>query len=42
MPVIFVGHGSPMNAMKEIAKRIPKPEVIIRYLLIGLPKVQKL
>lgn len=38
MPVIFVGHGSPMNAIedneysrtwKEIAKRIPKPEVII-------------
>lgn len=38
MPVIFVGHGSPMNAIedneysrswKEIVKRIPKPEVII-------------
>lgn len=38
MPVIFVGHGSPMNAIedneysrtwRDIAKRIPKPEVII-------------
>lgn len=38
MPVLFVGHGSPMNAVednrytrtwREIAKRIPKPEVIL-------------
>lgn len=38
MPVLFVGHGSPMNAIednsysrtwKEIAKRIPKPKAII-------------
>lgn len=38
MPVVFVGHGSPMNAIedneysrtwKSIAKRIPKPEVIL-------------
>jgi 4,5-DOPA dioxygenase extradiol len=38
MPVVFVGHGSPMNAIenneysrawKELVKRIPKPEVII-------------
>lgn len=38
MPVLFVGHGSPMNAIedneytrawREIAKRIPKPEAII-------------
>jgi len=38
MPVIFVGHGSPMNAVQDneysrtwrnIAKKIPKPEVII-------------
>ena len=38
MPVIFIGHGSPMNAIedndftkgwKEIAKRIPKPKAII-------------
>ncbi|NMA65098.1 MAG: 4,5-DOPA dioxygenase extradiol [Clostridiaceae bacterium] len=38
MPVIFAGHGSPMNAIedndysrtwRDIAKRIPKPEVII-------------
>ncbi|NMB44465.1 MAG: 4,5-DOPA dioxygenase extradiol [Clostridiales bacterium] len=38
MPVIFVGHGSPMNAIednnytkswKDIAKKIPKPEAII-------------
>jgi len=38
MPVLFVGHGSPMNAIedndysrtwKQIAKRIPRPEVIL-------------
>ncbi|WP_333782649.1 4,5-DOPA-extradiol-dioxygenase [Lutispora thermophila] len=38
MPVLFVGHGSPMNAIedndyskawKSIAKKIPKPEVIL-------------
>lgn len=38
MPVLFVGHGSPMNAIedntytrtwKEIAKKIPKPKAII-------------
>lgn len=38
MPVVFVGHGSPMNAIenndytrgwKEIAERIPKPKAII-------------
>lgn len=38
MPVVFVGHGSPMNAIEDneyprtwrsIAKRIPRPEVII-------------
>ncbi len=38
MPVLFVGHGSPMNAIednnytktwKSIAERIPKPEVIL-------------
>lgn len=38
MPVLFVGHGSPMNAIedneyvrtwKEIAKKIPKPEAIL-------------
>ncbi len=38
MPVLFVGHGSPMNAIEDnnytrtwcsIAKRIPKPEVIL-------------
>lgn len=38
MPVIFIGHGSPMNAIqdnqysrewKEIAKKIPKPTAII-------------
>ncbi len=38
MPTIFVGHGSPMNAIedneysrtwREIAKRIPKPDVIL-------------
>ena len=38
MPVIFVGHGSPMNALednaytrswKQMADRIPKPEVIL-------------
>ncbi len=38
MPVLFVGHGSPMNAIedndytrawREIAERIPKPEVIL-------------
>ncbi len=38
MPVFFVGHGSPMNAIednqytrawKEIAKKIPKPDVIL-------------
>lgn len=38
MPVIFVGHGSPMNAIedntytrawKEMAKKIPKPKAII-------------
>lgn len=38
MPVLFVGHGSPMNAIEdnnytkgwvEIAKRIPKPKAII-------------
>lgn len=38
MPVLFVGHGSPMNAIednpytrtwKDIAKRIPRPEVIL-------------
>ncbi|MDD4752633.1 MAG: 4,5-DOPA dioxygenase extradiol [Desulfitobacteriaceae bacterium] len=38
MPVVFIGHGSPMNAIEDndysrvwrsIAERIPKPEVII-------------
>ena len=38
MPVIFIGHGSPMNAIEdndytkgwiEMAKRIPKPKAII-------------
>jgi len=38
MPVLFVGHGSPMNAIedndysrtwREIAQRIPRPEVIL-------------
>lgn len=38
MPVIFIGHGSPMNAIedneysrswKEIAKKIPKPKAIV-------------
>ena len=38
MPVIFVGHGSPMNAIEDndysrtwqsLAKRIPRPEVIL-------------
>lgn len=38
MPVVFIGHGSPMNAIenndytegwKEIAERIPKPKAII-------------
>lgn len=38
MPVLFVGHGSPMNAIednaytrtwREIAERMPKPEVIL-------------
>lgn len=38
MPVIFVGHGSPMNAIedniysrtwKEIAEKIPKPKIIL-------------
>ena len=38
MPVLFVGHGSPMNAIednqfsrswKEIARKIPKPEAIL-------------
>ena len=38
MPAIFVGHGSPMNAIednvyskswRDIAKRIPKPKAII-------------
>ncbi len=38
MPALFIGHGSPMNAIeenqytrnwKEIAKRIPKPEAIL-------------
>lgn len=38
MPVLFVGHGSPMNAIednqysrgwKSIAERIPKPDVIL-------------
>ncbi|HHU79421.1 MAG: 4,5-DOPA dioxygenase extradiol [Caldicoprobacterales bacterium] len=38
MPVVFVGHGSPMNAIedndfsrswKSVAERIPRPEVII-------------
>lgn len=38
MPVLFVGHGSPMNAIEDnnytrtwrsIAERIPKPEVIL-------------
>jgi 4,5-DOPA dioxygenase extradiol len=40
MPVIFVGHGSPMNAIenndytkkwREIAEQIPKPEAIISF-----------
>lgn len=38
MPVVFVGHGSPMNAIednaysrgwREMAKRIPKPKAIV-------------
>ena len=38
MPVIFVGHGSPMNAIedndysrtwKSIGEKLPKPEVIL-------------
>ena len=38
MPVLFVGHGSPMNAIEDndysrtwrnIAERIPKPDVIL-------------
>jgi 4,5-DOPA dioxygenase extradiol len=38
MPVLFVGHGSPMNAIEdneftrnwvEIAAKIPKPEAIL-------------
>ena len=38
MPVVFVGHGSPMNAIddneysrswRSMAEQIPKPEVII-------------
>ena len=38
MPVLFVGHGSPMNAIedneftrswKNISKKIPKPEAIL-------------
>ena len=38
MPALFVGHGSPMNAMEdneytkgweEIAEKIPKPEAIL-------------
>ena len=38
MPVLFVGHGSPMNAIsdnqysrnwKRIAENIPRPEVIL-------------
>lgn len=40
MPVLFAGHGSPMNAIEDnqytrtwrsIAERIPKPEVIISF-----------
>ena len=40
MPVLFVGHGSPMNAIEDnnytrtwrsIAERIPKPEVILSF-----------
>lgn len=40
MPVLFTGHGSPMNAIEDnkytrtwrrIADRIPKPEVIISF-----------
>lgn len=40
MPVVFIGHGSPMNAIedndytrtwKSIADRIPRPEVIISF-----------
>jgi 4,5-DOPA dioxygenase extradiol len=38
MPLLFVGHGSPMNAIEDndytrtwrgIAERIPRPEVIL-------------
>lgn len=38
MPALFIGHGSPMNAIednqytktwKSIAEKIPKPEVIL-------------
>lgn len=40
MPVLFVGHGSPMNAIEDndfsknwrsLAERIPKPEAIISF-----------
>ena len=45
MPVVFVGHGSPMNAIednaysrgwREMAKRIPKPKAIVSVSLIGI------
>jgi hypothetical protein len=38
MPVLFIGHGSPMNAIednefsrgwKEIAKKVPRPKAIL-------------
>lgn len=49
MPVLFIGHGSPMNAIEEneytrtwrkIAERIPKPKTILSVSAIGLRTAQ--
>ena len=47
MPVLFLGHGSPMNAIeenqfvrgfREISKKIPTPNAILCISDIGTPK----
>jgi aromatic ring-opening dioxygenase catalytic subunit (LigB family) len=44
MPVLFIGHGSPMNAIEdsefsrawaEVARSLPKPKAIIDYTKLG-------